>query len=109
MDIKNHMSRPKPVVLKSHVDEETGRGYEITEADAYYMVLYKGHAFNLKQWADWHTKDFLGQIGPKYPRTCFAHAGHCIRLANKLNAELETTDFTVVRLRGNVAKTVKSA
>lgn len=100
------MSRPKPKVLLSHVDEESGRGYEITEEDAYYMVLYQGHAFNLKQWADWYIKDFPGQIGPKYPRTCYANPAHCIRLANKLNSELATRDFTVIQLRGTTARTI---
>lgn len=100
------MSRPKPTVLKHYVDEESGRGYEIIGEDAYYMVLYQGRAFNLKQWADWYSKDFPGAICPKYPRTCFANPGHCIRLANKLNSELATRDFTVIRLRGTAARII---
>jgi hypothetical protein len=101
------MSRPKPTILLTRHNEETGSAYEITEEYAYYIVLYKGNAFNLRAYADFYTKDFPGSLAPKYGRTCFANPAHCIRLANKLNKENDTKDFTVVQLRNLNTRTIK--
>jgi len=101
------MSRPKPTILLTYHNEETGSAYEITDEYAYYMVLYKGNAFNLKTYADFYTKDFPENIGPKYGRTCFANPAHCIRLARKLNNENNTTDFTVMQIRNANARIIK--
>jgi len=107
MDSRKHMSRPKPTVLLTYVDELSGRGYEVTDEYAYYMVLYQGNAFNLKQWPNWDIREFPGTIGPKYPRTCFANPAHCIRLANKLNKENNTDKFTVIQIRNNTTRIIK--
>jgi hypothetical protein len=101
------MARSSPTVLLVHVNEDTYSSYDITEEYAYFIVLYKGQAFNLRHWANHYTKGFIDSKGPKYVRTCFANSAHCIRLAQKLNRENDTDEFTVVQVRGDSVRTIK--
>jgi hypothetical protein len=100
------VSRTKPTILLTYVNEETGSSYEITDEYAYYMVLYRGNAFNIRHWANHDIKGFPDTIGPKYPKTCFANSAHCVRLAAKLNQENNTNEFTVVQMRGDSIRVI---
>lgn len=83
------MSRPKPTLICSH---RTGDiAYEVCEADAVYAVLYQGRPIKIRT----HSPD-VKYLGYKYGKSMFPEPGHAIRLARKLNAAHNTTDFTVV-------------
>tara|TARA_B100000424_G_C22765966_1_gene412765 strand:- start:59 stop:322 length:264 start_codon:yes stop_codon:yes gene_type:complete len=85
------MSRPKPTILREYIDDNTHRYEQVLEAEAIWVVLYKGKPFNLKS-GNFHTN----QPGPKYKKTSFANPGHAKNLAAKLNKKFNTADFTVV-------------
>lgn len=82
------MSRPKPTLICSHI--EGNIEYEICAADAVYAVLYQGRPIKLRK----HNPD-VKYLGYKYGKSMFPEAGHALRLARKLNAAHNTTDFSV--------------
>jgi hypothetical protein len=88
------MSRKDPRVLLVNEPEDTTTLLQICESggQGLYVVLYKGKPFQLR------TKYNREVVYPgwKYSRTSFAGtAAHACRLAKKLNALFETTEFTV--------------
>lgn len=87
------MSRPKPVVLAELVDKKTYKSDQILEAEAIWAVFYKGKPFNLK------SQNSLGGFsGSKYKKVSFSNPGHAHNLAKKLNAQFNTSDFSVYKL-----------
>lgn len=87
------MARPKPKVLIEHTDKITYKTVQILEADAVWAVFYKNTAFNLKSF-----NSLTNHPGPKYKKTSFSNPGHAINLAEKLNAQFNTSDFEVIQL-----------
>lgn len=87
------MARPKPKVLIEHTDKITYKTDQILEADAVWAVFYKNTAFNLKSF-----NSLTNHPGPKYKKTSFSNPGHAINLAEKLNAQFNTSDFEVIQL-----------
>jgi hypothetical protein len=82
------MSRPKPTLICSHIEGDIA--YEVCEADAVYAVLYCGRPIKLRK----HNPQ-IRYLGFKYGKSMFPEPGHAIRLARKLNAAHNTTEFTV--------------
>lgn len=87
------MSRPKPNVLREHIDKKTYKTDQILEAEAIWAVFYQGRPFNLKS-----ANMLTSYPGPKYPKVSFSNPGHAINLAKKLNSLFQTDDFEVVQL-----------
>jgi hypothetical protein len=87
------MSRPKPTVLREHIDKKTYKTEQILEAEAIWAVFYQGKPFNLKS-----ANMLTSYPGPKYPKVSFSNSGHAINLAKKLNSLFNTDEFEVVKL-----------
>ena len=87
------MSRPKPQVLLELVNKKTYKTDQVLEADAIWAVFYKDKPINLK------TNSVLAQqVGPKYKKVSFSNAGHAFNLAEKLNKQFNSKDFSVYKL-----------
>lgn len=69
---------------------------EIIESSELYAVLYKGKPFNYK------TSLPLSNAAPKYKKTVFPNPAHAVRLAERLNDDFDTLDFTVRGLHTGV-------
>ena len=87
------MSRPKPTVLLEHCTDDT-RLLQVCLADAVYAVCYQGRPIQVKIWADINSN----YIGAKYAKTTFPNAAHAFNMADKFNAQFNTTDFSVVMM-----------
>jgi len=91
--MENGMSRPKPRILLEYTDTKTFKTDQILEADAIWAVFYKNEPFNLKS-----ASSISSYPGPKYKKVSFSNPGHAHNLANKLNRQFNSNDFTVVKL-----------
>lgn len=87
------MSRPKPRILLEITNKKTYKTEQVLEADAIWAVFYQKRPINLKI-----TSLVAQQLGPKYKKVSFSNAGHAINLAEKLNKQFATTEFTVFKL-----------
>lgn len=86
------MSRPKPVILLSYVDQKTYKAEQVLKAEAIYAVFFDGQPINLRSL---HT---IIDLGPKYKKVSFSNAGHSHNLCAKLNKIFKTDKFQVVKL-----------
>lgn len=87
------MSRPKPTILLEITNKKTYKTEQVLEADAIWAVFYKDKPINLKT-----SSAVIQQLGPKYKKVSFSNAGHAFNLAEKLNKQFNTTDFSVFKL-----------
>ena len=87
------MSRPKPRVLLEVTSKKTYKTEQVLEAEAIWAVFYQDKPINLKT-----TSLVAQQLGPKYKKVSFSNSGHAINLAEKLNKQFNTTDFSVFKL-----------
>lgn len=87
------MSRPKPQVLLEITNKRNYKTDQVLEADAIWAVFYKDKPINLKT-----TSMVAQQLGPKYKKVSFSNAGHAFNLAEKLNRQFNTNDFSVYKL-----------
>ena len=90
------MTRPSaPVLLEREFDS---LGYakhkiEILGSEGFWILEYQNKPCALRtEYATGEGYKF------KYPRTGFNNLAHCQRLADQLNEEFETVDFSVRRL-----------
>jgi hypothetical protein len=87
------MSRPKPTVLLEITNKKTYKTEQVLDADAIWAVFYKDKPINLK------TNSIVAQqVGPKYKKVSFSNSGHAFNLAEKLNKQFNTADFSVFKL-----------
>jgi hypothetical protein len=87
------MSRPKPKVLLEVTSKKTYKTEQVLEAEAIWAVFYQDKPINLK------TSSIVAQqLGPKYKKVSFSNSGHAINLAEKLNKQFNTNEFTVFKL-----------
>lgn len=87
------MSRPKPQILLETVNKKNYKTDQVLEADAIWAVFYKDKPINLK------TTNVVGQqFNPKYKKVSFSNSGHAFNLAEKLNKQFNTKDFSVYKL-----------
>jgi len=87
------MSRPKPTILLELTNKKTYKTEQVLDAEAIWAVFYQDKPINLK------TSSILAQkIGPKYKKVSFSNAGHAHNLAEKLNKQFNTQDFSVYKL-----------
>jgi hypothetical protein len=87
------MSRPKPKVLLEVTNKKTYKTEQVLDAEAIWAVFYQDKPINLK------TSSFVAQkIGPKYKKVSFSNAGHAHNLAEKLNKQFNTQEFSVFKL-----------
>ncbi len=87
------MSRPKPQILLEITNKRNFKTDQVLEADAIWAVFYKEKPINLKT-----TSLIAQQIGPKYKKVSFSNSGHAFNLAEKLNRQFNTKDFSVYKL-----------
>ena len=87
------MSRPKPQILLEITNKRNFKTDQVLEADAIWAVFYKDKPINLKT-----TSILAGQLGPKYKKVSFSNWGHAFNLAEKLNRQFNTQDFSVYKL-----------
>jgi len=87
------MSRPKPNVILDYTDSKTFRSEQILEADAIWAVFYDSKPFNLRS-----LNTLTNYPSPKYKKTSFSNPGHAFSLANRLNAQFNTSKFSVVKM-----------
>jgi len=92
-----YMSRPKPTVLLEQTNKKTYKTDQVLEADAIWAVFYKDKPVNLKT-----TSIVAERLGPKYKKVSFSNAGHAFNLAEKLNKQFNTNDFSVYKLTTGV-------
>jgi len=87
------MSRPKPTILLEITNKKTYKTEQVLDAEAIWAVFYNDKPINLK------TGSILAQkAGPKYKKVSFSNAGHAFNLAEKLNKQFNTQDFSVYKL-----------
>jgi len=87
------MSRPKPKVLLEITNKKTYKTEQVLDAEAIWAVFYQDKPINLK------TSSIVAhKIGPKYKKVSFSNAGHAHNLAEKLNKQFNTQDFSVYKL-----------
>ena len=87
------MSRPKPQILLENTNKRNYKTDQVLEADAIWAVFYKDKPINLK------TTSIVGQqLGPKYKKVSFSNSGHAFNLAEKLNRQFNSKDFSVYKL-----------
>mgnify|MGYP003346144877 CR=1 FL=1 len=87
------MSRPKPTVILEYTNKKNYKVDQILDAEAIWAVFYKDKPINLK------TSSIVAQqIGPKYKKVSFSNSGHAFNLAEKLNKQFNTQDFSVYKL-----------
>lgn len=87
------MSRPKPTVLLEITNKQTYKTEQVLEAEAIWAVFYQDKSINLK------TSSIVAhRLGPKYKKVSFSNAGHAYNLAEKLNKQFNTRDFSVFKL-----------
>jgi hypothetical protein len=86
------MARPKPqVLLSKHTDANIH--LQILAADSIYVVLYREKPINIKS-SYWSLQGHLN----KYGKTAYPNSAPAQNLADKLNHEFNTTDFTVKKI-----------
>ena len=90
------MSRPKPIVLIECTSKITYNTIQVLEGAGVWAVLYKNAAVNIKSF-----NSLTMYPGPKYKKTVFVNQGHASNLANKLNTQFNSHEFTVVKLAIN--------
>jgi len=87
------MSRPKPIVILELINKKTYKTEQVLEAEAIWAVFYQDRPINLK------TNSLVAhQMGPKYKKISFSNAGHAYNLAEKLNKQFNTLEFSVYKL-----------
>lgn len=87
------MSRPKPQVILEITNKRSYKTDQVLEAEAIWAVFYQNKPINLKT-----TSMLAEQTGPKYKKVSFSNAGHAFNLAEKLNRQFNTRDFSVFKL-----------
>lgn len=85
------MSRSQPKILLEHVEKSTYKCDQVVEAAGIWAVFYDGQPINLKS-----SHYLAGDVAPKYKKTSFSNPGHARNLCRKLNAQFNTSKFTVV-------------
>ena len=87
------MSRPKPTILLELTNKKTYKTEQVLSADAIWAVFYQDKPINLK------TSSIVAQThGPKYKKISFSNSGHAYNLAEKLNKQFNTREFSVYKL-----------
>ena len=86
------MSRPKPEIL-FHKDIDDEHFIEILSAEAVYVVVYKLKPINIKT-SNWLSLDQRHV----YKKVAYPNSAPARILADKLNLEFNTKDFTVKRI-----------
>ena len=87
------MSRPKPKILLETTNRKTFKTEQVLASEGIWAVFYDRKPINLK------TSNLLVQYpGPKYKKVSFSNSGHAFNLAEKLNKQFNTTDFSVYKL-----------
>lgn len=89
------MSRRKPNVLLENIDNDSGNATQILHSDTLYIVLYNNKPFNLKL-----VNKMFDYPGPKYKKTSFTNFAHARNLAERLNKQFGSTEFTVAEFNG---------
>ena len=89
------MSRKKPLVLLENIDNNSGNATQILHSETLYVVLYRNKPFNLKL-----VNKMFDYPGPKYKKTSFTNYAHARNLANRLNTQFKTEDFSVIEFNG---------
>ena len=83
------MSRPKANILQSTRDHKDQQ-WDIIEETSYYVILYNGKPFNLRQ----HIFS-LYNSGYKYHKLSYCNLAAANNMVNKLNKLFQTTLFSV--------------
>ena len=86
------MSRPKPTILIEKVNNKTYKAEQVVAADAIYAVYYQDKPINLR------TMNQYVDSGSKYKKVSFSNPGHAFNLAERLNKEFKTDEFSVYKL-----------
>lgn len=97
------MARPGPEIILSVPTDDAGGVMEILESQGVWVLTHAGRPVALRE--KFYEIDGLHV---KYPRTGYNNEAHCVRLAEKLNKQFNTKDFScleVVRYIGNKAHT----
>jgi hypothetical protein len=87
------MSRPKPKIILEITNKKTYKTDQVLDAEAIWAVFYQDKPINLKT-----GSVVVHSPGPKYKKVSFSNAGHAFNLAEKLNKQFNTTDFSVYKL-----------
>lgn len=86
------MARPGPNIIKTH---ELGDGstWDITQADAQYVVTYQGRPCGVRQ----HVQTMTTQ-GYKYQKLSYTNLGNALAQVKRLNHKFNTEDFDVMEV-----------
>ena len=86
------MSRPKPQVIKS-IQVGDGTVWDITVADAQYVITYQGQPCGVRQHV--HT---LTHQGFKYQKLSYTGLGQALAQVKRLNHRFKCEDFDVMEV-----------
>jgi len=87
------MARPKPTIIMEYPNKVNLKTEQILEADAVYAVFYRDKPINVRTISSYVTK-----LGPKYKKSIFPNSGFALHLAERLNDQFNTTEYTVHKL-----------
>jgi hypothetical protein len=88
------VSRPKPQILLEVTNKKSYKTEQVLSAEAIWAVFYKDKPINLKI----NTSIVEQQLGPKYKKVSFSNSGHAFNLAERLNKQFNSKDFSVYKL-----------
>lgn len=91
------MARPKPTIILENVNPKNYKAEQVLDADAIYAVFYQGKPINLRT-----LSHLVSYPGPKYKKVSFSNSGHAFNLAERLNKQFKTTEFSVYKLSDGV-------
>ena len=91
------MARPKPNVLLEKVDPVTYKAEQVLEAGYVYAVFFQGKPINLRV-----INKLVSYPGPKYKNTSWQNPGYAINLAERLNKQFNTDEFSVYQMSDGV-------
>lgn len=86
------MARPKPNILLTH-QRGDGSVWDITEADAQYVITYQGKSCGVRQ----HVQTMTTQ-GYKYQKLSYTNLGNALAQMRRLNHKFGCNDFDVMEV-----------
>ncbi len=86
------MARPEPKILIEQ-EQDNGDVWQILEANATYVITYKGQPMNLRV-----VMHGLGVSKFKYKRVSYSELGTAIAQVRRYNKNFNTTDFDYIKV-----------
>lgn len=86
------MARPRPTILKT-IESGDGTTWDITDADAQYVITYQGSPCGVRQ----HISTLTTQ-GFRYQKLSYTSLGSALAQVKRLNHKFDCKDFDVMEV-----------